>query len=159
MKGHDDILEALQKVLTMELTGINQYFLHSKMAKNWGYDRLAKFQWDESMDEMRHADKLMDRLLFLEGSPNMHKYHKIGVGDDCKAMLKADMALELRAIDTLKDGIDACFTHRDHASRELLEHILVDEEEHVDWLEAQLDKIEEIGLDRWLGHMQWEDGK
>ncbi len=159
MKTSPDILAALQHVLTMELTGINQYFLHSKMAKAWGYGRVAKFEWDESMDEMRHADKLIDRILFFDGAPNMSKYEKIAVGKDVKAMLASDLALEYRAIDVLKESLAACFQHNDHGTRELFEHILVDEEEHIDWLETQLAKIEELGLPQWLAHQQFEDEK
>ena len=159
MKGHDDILAALQAVLTMELTGINQYFLHSKLAKNWGYARLAKFQWDESMDEMRHADRLMDRMLFLEGTPNMTRYEKVKVGKGAREMLEADLALEHRALEVLRQGIETAFKHHDHGTRELFEHILVDEEEHVDWLETQLAKIEQLGLERWLAFQQFEGDK
>ncbi len=155
MKAQPEILEALQNVLTMELTGINQYFLHSKMAKNWGYLRLAKFQWDESMDEMRHADKLIDRILFLDGHPNMSKYEKIGVGKDVKAMLVSDLALEYRAMEVLAESLKTAFKHHDTGSRELFEHIVIDEEEHIDWLETQLAKIEELGLQQWLAHQQY----
>src|SRR5262245_10833692 len=105
MKSHEEILASLQAVLTKELTGVNQYFLHSKMANNWGSDRLAKCEWDESMDEMRHADKVMDRILFLEGRPNMGAYDKIAIGKDIPGMLRADLALEMRALEVLRDGI------------------------------------------------------
>jgi len=158
MKAPQEIIEALQAVLTMELTGINQYFIHSKMASNWGYGRLAKFQWDESMDEMRHADKIIDRMLFLDGQPNMTRYDKVRVGNDPKAMLESDLALEHRAVEVLTASIQACFDHADHGSRELLEHVLVDEEEHIDWLEAQLGKIDQLGLQHWLAHMQHAEG-
>jgi bacterioferritin len=159
MKAPPEVIQALQNVLMMELTGINQYFLHSKMAKSWGYARLAKFEWDESMDEMRHADKIIDRILFLEGHPNMSKYDKIAVGKDVKAMLSSDLALEHRAMDVLKESLATAFQHNDHGSRELFEHILVNEEEHIDWLETQLGKIEELGLPQWLAHQQFEAGK
>lgn len=158
MKAKPGILDALQEVLTKELTGINQYFLHSKMAKDWGYDRLAKHQWDESMDEMRHADKIMDRMLFLEGMPNMARYEKIVAGDDPADMLKKDLALEKRACKTLRESIATCMKEEDHVTRELFEHILVDEESHMDWLETQLDKIDEIGIQNWLAHQQFADG-
>lgn len=110
MKGHEDVIAALQQVLTMELTGINQYFLHSKLAKNWGYARLARVQWDESMDEMRHADKVIERMLFLDAAPNMGKYEKIVIGKDAKAMLESDLALEMKALDVLRRGIEASAT-------------------------------------------------
>lgn len=157
MKGHDEVIAVLQQVLTMELTGINQYFLHSKLAKNWGYGRLAKFQWDESMDEMRHADRILDRMLFLEGAPNMARYEKIAIGKDAQAMLESDLALEFKALEVLRQGIETCIRHHDHGSRELLEHVLMDEEEHVDWIETQLGKIAQLGLQQWLAHMQFPD--
>jgi len=159
MKGHEEIIAALQAVLTMELTGINQYFIHSKMAKNWGYDRLAKYQWDESMDEMRHADRLIDRMLFLEAVPNMTRYEKIKVAKDVTEMLSSDLALEHRALEFLRKGLETAFKHHDHGTRELFEHILIDEEQHVDWLETQLAKIAQIGVDHWLAHQQFEGGK
>ena len=127
MKAKPGILKALQEVLTKELTGINQYFLHSKMCSNWGYGRLAKKSWDESMDEMRHADKVIDRMLFLEGAPNMTRYDKIHTGKDPKAMIEADLALEMGALTVLRDGIATCLEQADHATRELFEHILKDE--------------------------------
>jgi len=157
MKGHEDVIAVLQQVLTMELTGINQYFLHAKLAKNWGYGRLSKFEWDESMDEMRHADRVIDRMLFLDGAPNMARYEKITIGKDAKAMLEADLALEFKALDVLRKGIDTCTRHHDHGTRELLEHVLVDEEEHVDWIETQLAKIGQLGLEQWLAHQQFPD--
>ena len=158
MKAKPGILDALQDVLTKELTGINQYFIHSKMCSNWGYDRLAKFQWDESMDEMRHADKLIDRMLLLEGSPNMTRYEKVHTVKDPAPMIKSDLALEMGAIETLKDSIATTFEQNDHVSRELFEHILADEEEHVDWLEAQLGKIDDMGVENWLATQQYSDG-
>lgn len=154
MKAKPGILEALQDVLTKELTGINQYFIHSKMSTNWGYDRLAKFEWDESMDEMRHADKIIDRMLLLEGDPNMTRYEKIKAGKDPKQMLEADLGLELRAIKTLQESIAVTLEQGDHVTRELFEHILMDEEQHVDWLETQLSKIEDMGIENWLAYQQ-----
>ena len=159
MKAKPGVLKALQEVLTKELTGINQYFLHSKLCSNWGYGRLAKKSWDESMDEMRHADKVMDRMLFLEGDPNMTRYDKIHAGKDPKGIIEADLALEMAALKVLREGIATCMEQEDHATRELLEHILVDEEEHVDWLEAQLQKIEDMGYENYLpSHQFGEDG-
>ncbi len=159
MKGHKEILDALQVVLTMELTGINQYFIHSKMAKNWGFERLAKFEWNESLDEMRHADQVIDRMLYLDGAPNMMRYEKIKVGADAKGMLEADLGLELRALEHLRAGIATAMAHNDHGTRELFEHILVNEEQHIDWIETQLAKIERIGIEHWLAHQQYGDAK
>ncbi len=156
MKADPKILAALQAVLTMELTGINQYFLHSKMAKSWGYLRLARFEWDESMDEMRHADQIIDRMLYLDGQPNMTSYDKVVIGKDVKSMLAADLALEHRAMEVLRASLDTAFALKDHGSRELFEHILVNEEEHIDWLETQLQKIQTLGLEHWLAHQQFE---
>lgn len=158
MKAKPGILKALQDVLTKELTGINQYFLHSKLCSNWGYGRLAKKNWDESMDEMRHADKVMDRMLFLEGEPNMTRYDKVVMGKDVRGIMESDLALEMAALKVLRAGISTCMEQEDHATRELFEHILVDEEEHVDWLEAQLDKIDTMGIENYLSSHQFTDG-
>jgi bacterioferritin len=158
MKAKSGILDALQDVLIKELTGINQYFIHSKMCSNWGYNRLAKHQWDESMDEMRHADKIIDRMLLLEGIPNMTRYEKVCPGEDPAQMLQNDLALEMGAIETLKASIAVTFEQNDHVSRELFEHILADEEEHVDWLEAQLGKISAMGVENWLATQQYSEG-
>lgn len=158
MKAKPGILKALQDVLTKELTGINQYFLHSKLCSNWGYGRLAKKSWDESMDEMRHADKVMDRMLFLEGEPNMTRYDKVVMGKDVRAILESDLALEMAALKVLRSGISTCMEQEDHATRELFEHILVDEEEHVDWIEAQLEKIDTMGIQNYLASHQFTDG-
>jgi bacterioferritin len=159
MKARPGILEALQEVLTKELTGINQYFLHSRMASNWGYERLAKFQYDESMEEMRHADAVIKRMLMLDGSPNMARYETVKAGKDPLAMLKADLELEERAVDMLRTCIKTTLEQEDHVTRELFEHILADEEEHVDWLETQLAKIEQLGLDHWLAHQQFGEAE
>ena len=158
MKGHAEVLEALQQVLTLELTGINQYFIHSKLAKNWGYARLAKFEWDESLDEMKHADKIIDRMLFLDGAPNMARYDKIIVGKDAKSALESDLGLEMKAHDVQRKALETCTRHHDHVTRELLEHILVNEEEHIDWIETQLAKIEQLGIQHWLAHQQFGEG-
>src|SRR5882724_2144213 len=150
MKGDSKITALLNKVLRKELTGINQYFIHSKMCANWGYGALAKHSRDESIDEMKHADKVIERILFLEGTPNMSEMDKIRVGKDVRAQLEADLALETAAVEILRPGIDACYEARDHASRELLEHILEEEEEHIDWIEAQLHQIREMGYENYL---------
>jgi bacterioferritin len=150
MKGSAEVIKVLNDVLRKELTGINQYFIHSKMCKNWGYDVLAEVAWKESIEEMKHADRIIERILFLDGSPNLSAYDKINVGSSVKQQLENDLGLEEGALMVLKGGINTCFESHDDASRELLEHILVDEEEHVDWLEAQLHKIGEVGYQNYL---------
>ena len=150
MKGSPRIIELLNNALTKELTAINQYFIHSKMCENWGYLALAKKYYDESLGEMKHAEELIKRILFLEGTPNMTRYDKIKVGDTVKKQLESDLQIELNAIEELKPGIKMCLEELDHATRELLEEILVDEEEHVDWIESQLHIIKEAGFDNYL---------
>jgi bacterioferritin len=150
MKGSSKIIDLLNQALTKELTAINQYFIHSRMCENWGYKALAKKYHDESLGEMKHADELIQRILFLEGTPNMTRYDKIKVGETVKKQLESDLQIELDAIDLLKPGIRLCLDEMDHASRELLERILVDEEEHVDWIEGQLHVIKEAGYDNYL---------
>jgi bacterioferritin len=150
MKGSPRIIELLNQALTKELTAINQYFIHSRMCETWGYQALAKKYYEESLGEMKHADELIKRILFLEGTPNMTRYDKIKVGDTVKRQLESDLQIELDAIEQLRPAIRLCLEEMDHASRELLEHILVDEEEHVDWIEGQLHIIKEAGLDNYL---------
>jgi bacterioferritin len=150
MKGSPEVIKVLNEVLRKELTGINQYFIHSKMCKNWGYDVLAEIAWKESIEEMKHADRIIERILFLDGSPNLSAYDKINVGSSVKQQLEHDLGLEEGALVVLKGAIKTCFETNDNASRELLEHVLVDEEEHVDWLEAQLHKIGEVGYQNYL---------
>ena len=150
MRGHDEILKYLNEVLKAELTAINQYFLHAKMCENWGYQRLAAYNRKESISEMDHAEKLMQRILFLEGTPNMTEIGPIKVGVNVKAQLESDLALELDELPRLNAGIKAATGLADNASRELFEQILIDEEEHVDYLEGQLHVIAEIGLDNYL---------
>lgn len=150
MKGEARIIKLLNDVLRKELTGINQYFVHAKMCKNWGYEALYEVSWKESIDEMKHADRLIERILFLEGSPNMSGYDKILVGSTVKQQLENDLALESAALTVLKPGIKTCLEAGDDASRELLEHIVVDEEHHIDWIEAQLHKIKEVGYENYL---------
>jgi bacterioferritin len=150
MRGHDQILKFLNEVLKAELTAINQYFLHAKMCENWGYQRLAGYNRKESISEMDHAEKLMQRILFLEGTPNMTEIGPIKVGANVKAQLESDLALELDALPRLNAGIKAATELGDNASRELFEQILIDEEEHVDYLEGQLHVIAEVGFDNYL---------
>ena len=150
MRGIPKIIELLNRALTKELTAINQYFIHGKMCENWGYQALAKKYMDESLGEMKHADELIQRILFLEGTPNMTKYDKINVGANVKKQLESDLVLEEEAVKELKPAIKVCLEELDHASRELLEHILVEEEEHIDWIEGQLYIIKEAGYENYL---------
>ena len=150
MRGHDKILKYLNEVLKAELTAINQYFLHAKMCENWGYQRLAEYNRKESISEMDHAEKLMQRILFLEGTPVMTEIGPIKVGANVKAQLESDLAIELDALPRLNAAIKDATALGDNTSRELFEEILVDEEEHVDYLEGQLHIISEIGLENYL---------
>lgn len=150
MKGHADIIALLNDVLGGELVAINQYFMHAKMCENWGYHRLAKKIRDESIDEMKHAESLMDRILFLEGLPNLQKLGKLNVGENVKEQLESDLALEKTAIKLLNDGLETCRRLGDGTSEELLRDILVDEERHTDWIETQLGLIEKLGLELYL---------
>ena len=157
MKGNKNVLDVLNQVLRKELTGINQYFLHAKMCKNWGYQRLYKVAREESIEEMKHADTIMERILFLEGTPNVSSYDKIMVGSTVKQQLENDLGLEMAALAVLRPGIKTCLEASDDASRELLEHILADEEKHVDWIESQLHQIEEVGYQNYLSQQINED--
>lgn len=150
MKGDAKVIKLLNEVLTGELTAINQYFLHARMLKSWGYDPLAEKVYKESIDEMKHAQALIDRVLFLEGIPNVQKLFDINIGETVPEQFQADLDLELKVIPRLRDGIKACYEVGDHTSRELLEHILESEEEHVDWIEAQLELIKQVGKENYL---------
>jgi bacterioferritin len=150
MKGDAKVIAILNEVLKAELTAINQYFLHAEMMENWGYERLAGHTRKESIEEMTHAEKLMERILLLDGSPNMSDYFKINIGQDVKGQLKNDLDLEYAAVKRLNDGIKSCVAAGDNGSRELLEKILLDEEHHIDWLEAQLHAISEMGIENYL---------
>ncbi len=150
MKGNPKVLKYLNEALKAELTAINQYFLHSSMCKNWGYERMAKKQREEAIGEMKHAELLMDRILFLEGTPNMTDMFPIKIGSDIKQQLENDLGLEMHAVPQLNGGIKTAVEVGDNASRELFEKILVDEESHVDWLEGQLGMIKEMGLELYL---------
>jgi bacterioferritin len=151
MKGDSKIIELLNHVLTMELTAINQYFLHARLASHWGYERIGKTIYAESIDEMKHAQELVDRILFLEGHPNLQKLNALSIGQTIPEALQADLELERTAIPILKKGIGLCYENLDHVSRELLEKILRDEERHVDWIETQLGMIKDLGLETYLG--------
>ena len=141
MKGHPDIIESLNEVLTSELTGINQYFIHHRMCANWGYGRLSDHSRAESIGEMKHADEVIERILYLEGIPNMQRLSKVAVGESVPEQLRLDLALELEAVERLNRAVVLCREHGDNGTCEILERILVSEEEHVDWLETQLSLI------------------
>ena len=150
MKGDPKVIEFLNQVLKAELTAINQYFLHAEMCENWGYERLAKLIRKESIEEMQHAEKLMERILYLDGTPNMSDYFKINIGQTVELQFKNDVQLEYDAVKRLNDGIQLCIAQNDGGSRELAEKILSDEEHHIDWLEAQLHAIGEMGIENYL---------
>ena len=145
MKGNDKVIQTLNDVLTAELTSINQYFIHAKMCQNWGYNKLAKKIRDESIDEMKHADKLIERILFLEGVPNVQRLNKVNVGETVREQFELDLKLELDAISRFNTGVALARDVGDNASRELLERMLISEEEHTDWLETQLSLITQLG--------------
>ena len=150
MKGNAKVIEALNGALTIELTAINQYFIQAKMCKNWGFMKLAAKHHEESIGEMKHADALIDRILFLEGIPNIAKYGVIRVGNDVKHQLENDLKTERAGVAYYNDAVAACLAANDGGSRELLERILVESEGHVDWLETQLGLIEKVGLSNYL---------
>ena len=150
MKGDAKVIGCLNKALYNELTAINQYFLHARMFKNWGLKELAEHEYEASIDEMKHADKLIERILFLEGLPNLQNLGKLLIGENPEEALRCDLQLELTGIPDLREGIAHCEQVGDYVSRQLLTDILDDEEEHVDWLETQLGLIEQVGLANWL---------
>jgi bacterioferritin len=150
MRGDDDIIELLNEVLTGELTAINQYFIHAKMCANWGYDRLAEHVRDESIDEMKHAERLIDRILYFDGVPNLQRLSPLHVGETVEEQFAADLDVEYAAVERLNRGIALCVERGDNGTRELLAEILVEEEHHVDWLETQQETIRQIGLQEYL---------
>jgi bacterioferritin len=157
MKGVKEVVDLLNEVLAGELVAINQYFLHAKMCKNWGYLRIAAQVRSESIDEMKHAEALVDRILFLDGLPNLQRLDKINVGQTVPEQFKSDVALEYTAIKRLNDGIRLCREHGDNATEDLLTRILVSEEEHVDWLETQIHLVGQLGETAYLAE-QLRDG-
>lgn len=159
MKGDAKVIEALNRALTTELTAINQYFVQAKMLNNWGFLTLAKKMHDESIGEMKHADRIIERILFLEGIPNIARYDVIRVGKDVREQLENDLKLEMTGVKGYNESIELCIKVKDSGTRELLEEILVSSEDHVDWLETQLGLIKSLGLQNYLAEKLGEDGK
>ncbi len=150
MKGNEQVVQVLNDVLCAELTGINQYFIHAMMCRNWHYKRLAEHVRKESIEEMQHAQEVIERILYLEGAPNLQKYMKINVGQTVPEQFEYDLQLEYAAVERLNKGVELARAAGDNGTRALLEKILVDEEEHVDWLEAQIAQLKEIGVQNYL---------
>jgi len=159
MKGNDEVIQILNEVLSAELTGINQYFIHSMMCANWGYMKLANHSRKESIEEMEHAQEVIERILYLEGRPNMDKYMKINVGSNVPQQHEFDLALEKDAVARLNRAVQLCRDKGDNGTRLLVEKILAAEEEHVDWIEAQLQQIQEMGLPNYLAQHLGEGRK
>ena len=150
MHGDAQIIEKLNEVLTAELTAINQYFLHGKMQSNWGYKKLGEHSREESIDEMRHADTITDRILYFDGVPNYQRLFPLRIGENVVEQFEADLALEVEAVKRLNEGVELAVSKGDNGTRHLFEDILVHEEEHVDWIETQLETIRQIGLENYL---------
>ena len=150
MKGDAKVIEILNEVLSAELTGVNQYFIHSMMCRNWRYMKLAKHSYDESIDEMKHAQEIIERILYLDGVPNMQKYMKINVGQNVPEQHSFDLEVEKAAVERLNRGVAICRDAGDNGTKVIFEKILREEEEHVDWLEAQLHQIGELGIQQYL---------
>ena len=150
MKGEPNVIKLLNDQLTNELTAINQYFLHSRIYRHWGFEKLGKKEYEESIGEMKHADRLIERVLMLDGLPNLQALHKLMVGETVPEILNCDLQLELVSQKKVKEGIAACEQARDFVSRELLQDILDDTEEHIDWLETQIELVDRVGLQNYL---------
>jgi len=157
MKGDKKVIEVLNDVLTAELTAINQYFVHGEMCENWGYDRLHHMIRKHSIEEMKHAEEVIERILFLEGIPNMQRLGKVNIGESVAEQFRLDLGLELEAVERLNKGIAVCNEVGDNNSRHLLEEILEDEEEHIDWIEAQLSLVEQVGIQNYLAEQIKKD--
>lgn len=158
MKGDSKVIEYLNGVLRNELTAINQYFLHARMMKDWGIQKLADYIFKESIDEMKHAEEVIDRILFLEGLPNLQELKKLRIGENTKEILECDLALEMEAIPYLQEAIQYCESIKDFVTRDLLSKIQEEEEEHVDWIEAQLYLIENSGIENYIASHINEEG-
>ena len=156
MKGDAQVIKHLNTILVNELTAINQYFLHARMYKNWGLLSLGEHEYHESIDEMKHADQLIERVLFLEGLPNLQKLGQLRIGENPEEMLQADLDLEMDAHKDLEDAVQYCEECRDYVSRDLFQSILDSEEEHIDWLEEQQDRIKHVGIQNYLQEMMVE---
>lgn len=156
MKGDPQVIDALNSALTIELTAINQYFCQAKMCKNWGFNKLGQKHYVESLGEMKHAEKLIDRILFLEGVPEIARYDVIRVGTDVKEQFEHDLALEMKGVKLYNQAVDLCAHLKDNGTREILEPILSESEEHVDWLETQLGLIEAVGMQNYLTEQMGE---
>jgi bacterioferritin len=156
MQGNPEVIDALNRALTIELTAINQYFCQAKMCKNWGFNKLAKKHYEESLGEMKHAEKLIDRILFLEGTPEIARYDVIRVGTDIKEQFDNDLRLEMSGVKHYNHAVELCARLQDNGTREILEPILSESEEHVDWLETQLGLIDAVGLQNYLSEQMGE---
>ncbi|HLS50850.1 MAG TPA: bacterioferritin [Burkholderiaceae bacterium] len=150
MKGDPKVIQHLNNQLKNELTAINQYFLHARMLEHWGFNKLAKHEYDESIGEMKHADMLIQRIFMLDGLPNLQDLHKLLIGENVPEILSCDLQLESSALTTIKDGIEYCESVRDYVSRDILESILDDSEEHIDWLETQIELVDKLGVHNYL---------
>ncbi|MGB6059138.1 MAG: bacterioferritin [Microthrixaceae bacterium] len=157
MQGDPEIIELLNEVLTAELTAINQYFIHSKMNENWGYKRLAKRFYDDSIDEMRDAEKIIERILYLDGIPNLQRYGTVAVGEDVPEQLQLVLDTEVAAVERYNRGVALARSKNDNGTRELLESRVIDEEAHLDWAEAQLKIVSDVGIEHYLAQHIHED--